>query len=64
MTKTEARKLKAGERVVIWRGKPYEVTGTVVRLFPHGYDKAVIFDWDDGERSTIVDADCEVVEVL
>ena len=63
MTKTEADNLKPGVRVIIWRGKPLEATGTVVRLFPYGYDRAIVFDWDDGERSTIVDADMQDVEV-
>ena len=60
MKTQEARKLKPGDRVVIWKGTKLEATGEVAKH--HG--GAISFLWDDSQKSVIHIEDMAEVERL
>jgi len=49
MNLTEAKKVKVGDRVLIWAESPDACTGTAIEV---GYN-AVKFEWDDGQIGVI-----------
>jgi hypothetical protein len=58
MNTREAKKLKVGDRIILWAGKPSACTGTVIQT---GYN-AVKTKWDDGQIGIIHIDDHDDVE--
>ncbi len=58
MNHREAKRIKIGDRVVIWPASENECAGTAIEV---GYN-AVKFEWDDGQVGAIHHRDMANVE--